>query len=252
MIAEHRISVVHIHGVWMHPQYAAAQAASKLGVPTILTNHGHLEHWALREPGKAFQENRQYLTIMRDRLFRKVTVFHAITPLNKSIIHKLFPGSRIELIPNSIDLAEVDAVSANAGRQDGIAPYALFVGRLAPQKGIDLLIEADWPSTVPRDWRLLIAGPEEFPRYAAYLRQLIAASPRANQVELIGPVWNPKEKYSLMRNAWLVAVPSRSEVVALVNLEASAAPTPTITTRTTGLVDWEEGGGLLSEPTIQV
>src|SRR5258706_11188257 len=44
MIAEHRISVVHIHGVWMHPHYAAAQAASNLGVPTVLTNHGHLEH----------------------------------------------------------------------------------------------------------------------------------------------------------------------------------------------------------------
>src|SRR5258705_11136630 len=29
-IAKHRISVVHIHGVWMHPHYASAQAANKL------------------------------------------------------------------------------------------------------------------------------------------------------------------------------------------------------------------------------
>lgn len=250
VIAEHRISVVHIHGVWMHPHYAAVQAASNLGVPTVLTNHGHLEHWALRERGKVFKKW-LYLAIMRDRLFRKITVFHAITPLNKSMIHKLFPGSRIELIPNSIDLAEVDIANANAVRQIGIAPYVLFLGRLAPQKGIDLLIQAFGRARLPRDWKLLIAGPEEFPRYVAHLRQLIAASPHASQIELIGPVWDSQEKYRLMRNAWLMAVPSRSEVVGLVNLEASACSTPTITTRTTGLIDWEQGGGLLTDPTIQ-
>ena len=93
-------------------------------------------------------------------------------------------------------------------------------------------------------------GPEEDIDYAIFLRKTIAASPRGNQIELRGPIWNPSDKYALMRNAWVTVVPSHTEVVSLVNLEASACHTPTITTRATGLFDWEEGGGVLVEPTI--
>lgn len=246
---ECRISVVHVHGVWMHPQYAAVQAASRLGVPIILTNHGLLEHWALREH-KAFKKW-LYLAAMRNRIFGKVTVFHAITPPNKAMIHKLFPKSRIELIPNSIDLDEVDGAGVSGVRQPGAEPYILFLGRLAPEKGIDLLIEAFGRARLPKDFRLVIAGPEELPRYGAYLRQLTAASAHSARVQFLGPIWNKAEKYRLMRDAWLVAVPSHSEVVSLVNLEASACATPTITTSATGLGDWEEGGGLLTEPTVK-
>jgi glycosyltransferase involved in cell wall biosynthesis len=63
-------------------------------------------------------------------------------------------------------------------------------------------------------------------------------------------VWDPAAKYRLMRDAWVTIVPSHTEVVSLVNLEASACFTPTITTTATGLTDWTEGGGLLVEPDL--
>jgi glycosyltransferase involved in cell wall biosynthesis len=40
----------------------------------------------------------------------------------------------------------------------------------------------------------------------------------------------------------VLAAPSLSEAIGLVNLEAAACGTPTITTRATGLEDWENGG----------
>jgi glycosyltransferase involved in cell wall biosynthesis len=57
------------------------------------------------------------------------------------------------------------------------------------------------------------------------------------------------EKEALLAGAWVVVVPSHSEVVGMVNLEAASLRTPTITTHATGLVKWESGGGLLSEAT---
>ena len=48
----------------------------------------------------------------------------------------------------------------------------------------------------------------------------------------------------------MVAVPSYSEVVGLVNLEAGVCGTPSITTHQSGLHDWADGGGLLIEPDI--
>src|SRR6185436_5473179 len=50
LIKREAISLVHIHGIWMYPQFATARAAQRLGLPTVLTNHGAVQ-WALRQPG---------------------------------------------------------------------------------------------------------------------------------------------------------------------------------------------------------
>lgn len=250
LIAETGVSVVHTHGTWMYPQFAAVRKANALGLPVILTNHGHLEEWALAQPGYlGALKKLLYLRTMNGPMFRKVDVFHAISPLNRDMLHKLFPRARVELIPNSIDLHRIDAELGEYRRSGKTEPFFLFIGRLAPQKGIDILIDAFGAAALPKDMRLILVGPTESEAYAAYLRKLTAKSPRAQSIELRGPVWDEAEKLRLMADAWLVTVSSRSEGLALVNLEASACRTPTVTTYVTGLLDWSEGGGLLVDAT---
>ncbi|MEY2396291.1 MAG: hypothetical protein QOF94_2636 [Acidobacteriaceae bacterium] len=250
IVDEQEIDTLHIHGVWPHAVSAAHRVASRRGIPTVLTNHGQLTPWALGQPNRLGAiRKRFYLALMTDRLFQRVSVLHAITALDRESLHRLFSRNRIEVIPNSIDLAKLDGHAVKISKVSP-APYVLFVGRLHPVKGIDLLIEAFGRAVLSRDYRLIIAGPEEVRDYAVYLRKKIAASPRADQIELREPIWDPAEKYALMRSAWVTVVPSHSEVISLVNLESSACRTPTITTRATGLFDWEEGGGMLVEPTI--
>lgn len=251
IISQNDVSVVHTHGTWMYPQYAAVRRARARGIPVILTNHGHLEEWALAQPGYlGALKKRLYLRLMDRPMFRKVDVFHAISPLNRDMLYKLFPGTRVELIPNSINIGKVDATLEGYRRPAGQEPFFLFVGRLVPQKGIDILIKAFGAANLPKSMRLVLVGPVESESYAAYLRRLIADSPRASSIDLRGPIWNEADKIRLMTEAWLVAVSSRSEALALVNLEASACRTPTITTYATGLLDWSEGGGLLVEATV--
>ena len=246
-IKRHNVSVVHIHGFWMYPQFAAAGVAQRLGIPTVLTNHGAIQ-WALRQRdvlGAA--KKRLYMTLMKDRLFRKITVQHAITQLDRDALHSFFPHCRIEIVPNFIDLQKVDRELEPIEERES-EPYVLFVGRLHPTKGIDLLINAFGRAAIPRDWRLIIVGPTVDPSYTDEMRRLIAASPKADRIELRGPVWETAQKYRLMRNAWVTALPSHTEVISLVNLEASACCTPTITTKATGLLDWADGGGVLIDP----
>jgi glycosyltransferase involved in cell wall biosynthesis len=248
-IKRHNISTVHIHGFWMYPQFAAARAAQRLGVPTVLTNHGAIQ-WALRQRDVlGATKKRLYMTLMKDRLFRKITVQHAITQLDRDALHSFFPHGRIEIVPNFIDVQKVDRELGSTEERES-EPYVLFVGRLHPTKGIDLLIQAFGQAAIPRDWRLIVVGPTVDPSYSHELRRLIAASPKADRIELRGPVWETAQKYRLMRHAWVTALPSHTEVISLVNLEASACFTPTITTKATGLLDWTEGGGVLIDPAI--
>jgi glycosyltransferase involved in cell wall biosynthesis len=248
-IKRENVSVVHIHGIWMYPQFAAARAAQRLAVPTVLTNHGHVE-WALRQPGVlGAAKKRLYLTLMKDRLFQRITVQHAITGLDRDALFSFFPHHRIEIIPNFVDVQKLDRELRSADGQGG-EPYVLYIGRVHHIKGVDLLIEAFSRAAIPRDWRLIVVGPTVDPRYAGRLRRLIEASPRPDRIEMRGPVWEPSEKYRLMRDAWVTVVPSHTEAISLVNLESSACFTPTITTTATGLTDWTEGGGLLIEPAL--
>jgi glycosyltransferase involved in cell wall biosynthesis len=251
LISSCGISVVHVHGTWMYPQFAAVREAKAQRVPIVLTNHGHLEQWALEYPSAlGALKKRAYLHLMDRPLFRNVDIFHAISLLNRDMLHKLFPWARVEYIPNSIDLDAIDETTGGCQRSGNIEPYVLFVGRLVPQKGVDLLIQAFGAADLPQDSKLLLVGPVESESYATYLRGLIAASPRKERIEWRGPIWDEAEKARLITDAWFVAVPSRSEALGLVNLEASACRTPTITTFSTGLSDWMDGGGLLIEPDV--
>lgn len=236
-------SVVHLHGIWMAPQVVGARAAAAAGRPTVLTNHGMLEPWALAQPGRlGALKKRAYLSTVARWGLRDLSVLHAITPLERDQLASLFPRHRIEVIPNSVDL---DALRAGPRPTDLPDDYILFVGRLHPKKGVDLLIDAFLAARLPSRVELLIAGPPDDAGYAAAMRQKADRSGR--RVTFLGPVWDDAVKLAMMQHARLVAVPSHSEVVALVNLEAAAVSTPTLTTRETGLLDWEEGGGLLVE-----
>ena len=124
----------------------------------------------------------------------------------------------------------------------------LYLGRLHPLKGLDLLVEA-WarvragsqpetphgkrqssrPSGDVSDWRLIIAGPDEQGTRAALERQ---ARERGvlESIEFLGPVYGA-EKDRLLESVDLFVLPSRSENFGLVVAEALAAGVPVIATQ---------------------
>jgi len=240
-------NVVHIHGIWMGPQYYAAKLCIKYQIPFILTSHGMLEPWLWHNKGIiGYWKKILYWKLAVYPLFRKAAVIHAITPLEQEHLQVLFPGNRTQVIPNAVEVQQMGHEVSKLVALNP-EPIILFLGRIHPKKGIDLLIRAFALSDVPPHWKLVIVGPEEIPEYASKLKKLVVENNLEKKVEFIGSVYG-KEKFEWYKRAWVVVVPSHSEVVGMVNLEAGACGTPTITTRQTGLFNWEEGGGLLVEP----
>jgi CelD/BcsL family acetyltransferase involved in cellulose biosynthesis/glycosyltransferase involved in cell wall biosynthesis len=123
----------------------------------------------------------------------------------------------IEEVPNGIDLG---LFSPSGDRQD----YGLVLGRVCPEKGIHLALDAAHRAGTP----LLIAGEVfEYPDHLRYFAQEI--EPRLDENRrFIGPVgW--KQRSALLSRASCLIVPSLvAETSSLVTMEALASGTPVV------------------------
>ena len=143
---------------------------------------------------------------------------------------------RLVLVPNVID---VDAFRAGAGRPDrarsavGLprqGPVVAAVGRLAHQKGLDLFLEAAVGIGRQRpDCRFVIAG--SGPLRPALERQVDLSGLR-DRVHLVG---YRSDVARLMLACDVVVLPSRSEGMPLVLLEALAMARPVVAARVGGV-----------------
>jgi glycosyltransferase involved in cell wall biosynthesis len=101
--------------------------------------------------------------------------------------------------------------------------YALFLGRLVPEKAPDLLLRAF--RTVDTSSRLVIAGGSSFTD--AYVHELEVLAARDPRVLLVGSV-HGELLQELYTNAALFVLPSRLEGLALTLLEAASYRLPLV------------------------
>ncbi len=232
----------HIHGIWMHPPYVTAKKSLQTGTPFLITPHGMLEPRMWKD---STTKKNVYFNFLIKKLFKQANVIHAITSKEKDNLYKLFAHKRIEIIPNSISYTDID----NYGiRKQDSEKYILFVGRLHPVKGINLLIKA-FAKLKNKEVKLKIAGP--YNEYKIELEKLVNSLGIQDQVQFLGMVTG-EDKLQLYKDAWVFAAPSYSEAIGMVNLEAGILSTPVITTYETGLYkEWNNEGGILINPDVE-
>ncbi len=154
--------------------------------------------------------------------------------------------TRMAVIPNPVS---VDALRAAASREVGGAgreePYALYLGKLAPNKGTSFLV--DIVRDADLDWPLIVAG--DGPERRALERRARASGRR---IEFKG--WVDKdEATALLAHASMLIFPSRGpESLSRVLIEASALGVPIAAMDTGGTRDIIEPGvtGLLSSSAV--
>ena len=149
-------------------------------------------------------------------------------------------GAPIEVVPNPVHIGDLRARAESLPREVP-EPYALYAGKLAPNKGSAHLVPV--VETAALDWPLIVAGdgPERATVQAAARRSL-------KDVRLLG--WTDERRTaSLMAHASMLIFPSRGpESLSRVLIEASALGVPIAAMHTGGTADIvvHESSGLLS------
>jgi glycosyltransferase involved in cell wall biosynthesis len=109
----------------------------------------------------------------------------------------------------------------------------LFLGRLIPRKGADLLLDA-LPQIGDDRAKLVIAGPEGESGYVAFLRDRARALGVTKRVLFPGPLYEDSQKEAYV-DATVFALPSRYENFGNTAAEAIACDTPVIVSDRCGI-----------------
>lgn len=152
MLKEAECDLLHQHGLWMDDQWAALQWQKKSGRPVVISPHGMLDPWAVRNSA---WKKKLVGRLFADESLRRATCLHALCRSEADSIRKYGLNNPVAVIPNGVDLPDMpDPREENGGRRQ-----LLFLGRIHPKKGLAELLAA-WASAkrCRAACQLLIAG----------------------------------------------------------------------------------------------
>ena len=212
-----RPDLVHINAIWNLENFLFQKVAHELGIKVILSIHGMLEPWIMaRNPWKKALA----MLLYQRKAIGQATLIHATAELEKQNIQKLGFTNPITVVPNGIDLTEIKRTKQAYGTKKMV-----FLSRIHPKKGIELLIQA-WRQIDTKGWSLAIAGNGD----VAYIDTLKQAAKDLPNVNFIGPQYG-EAKWDCFRAADIMVLPTYSENFGIVVAEALAVGVPVITTK---------------------
>jgi glycosyltransferase involved in cell wall biosynthesis len=223
-----RADLVTIHSLNLFPQYAAFTTAIRATVPYIVTPHGALSPW--------FASNSQLAKKITDstwqrRMLAHAAAIHFTTQEEARLAGELTAPAPYVVIPNGVDLSRFVAPASRNGFRvrylDGYeGEVVLFLGRIAKEKGIDLLIRGFAEVSAQRDALLVIAGPGD-ESLSGELVQLVNFLGLGGRVRFIGPLYG-NDHVAALAAADVWALTSHTESFGNAVLEAMAAGCPVL------------------------
>jgi len=145
-----KVDVMHNHGMWQMNAVYPGWAARNREVQLVISPRGAFSPWAMSYGSRL---KRIFWPLIQRPALAQASCFHATAEAEYEDIRRLCFKQPVAIIPNGIDVPQFVQKEYRAIRT------LLFLGRVHPVKGVDVLLSA-WAAVVDRfpDWRLLVVG----------------------------------------------------------------------------------------------
>lgn len=241
--------MLHVHGIWMYPGALAGQLSRRTGCRRVISPHGMLEPWALRQSrfkkgvaGWCFE----------NRNLRTADCLHALCATEAEHFRKYGLRNPIAIIPNGVELERADSKHIPDDLRREYPELhgrrkLLFLSRVHPKKGLPDLFRA-WAKVGAgnKNWSLLVVGPNEL-EHETGLRQLAAELAITRHIHFMGPAYGA-EKRQFLETADGLVLPSHSEGFSMAVLEAAAAGLPVLLTKECNFPELAIAGAAIDVP----
>lgn len=224
---------VHVHTVFSHPANTAMQACRRAGVPYCVRPLGQLCHWSLQQRRVVKQLQ---LALWTRRNVDAARFIHCTASMEARETASEGFRSPCEVLPHGILMPPRLADAREALRKLVNVPsdrtVVVFMSRVHPKKGIELLLEAS--AQLPPFFDLVIVGTGDA-SYLAGLQQKAAAT-LAGRVHWLG-FKEGDDKWRVLQGADVFLLPSHSENFGIAVLEAIACGVPVVISDQVALED---------------
>ena len=227
----YQYDIVHTHTIWSPLVTSVHNICKKKRVPYVATPHGMLEPWILSS--KSWKK-KPYYKFFETPALNQASFIQAIAPSEAETIKSL-GFNNVLTIPNGVHAQDFE-VPASPNQFYECFPelvgkqLVLFLGRIHPKKGLDILadafkrIHARFPNT-----HLVIAGPDNSNFLPTAKRYFYDAKCQAS-VTFTGML-SGDLKYSVLAAASAYVAPSYSEGFSMSILEGMASGLPCVITK---------------------
>jgi glycosyltransferase involved in cell wall biosynthesis len=246
-----KFDIVHFFGLYDLLGPTVSTFCRKYKIPYVIEPMG-----MYRPIDRGFMLKRFWHRIIGASYLKHGTLFIATSELEqRELIEDGIVDGKVVVRYNGVssNRAIEQPIRGRFRRQHGIAsrdPLVLFVSRIIPRKGADILIKA-FARTCPTIGHLVIAGPEGEPGYVKALSTLAHDLGVSARVLFIGPIYD-QAKAELFVDADIFALPSKYENFANVAAEAIAFGVPVILSDGCGISSIVKGrAGLVIPPEIE-
>jgi glycosyltransferase involved in cell wall biosynthesis len=225
--AVRRTNLVHVHGLWTVPTTAAASLARAFGKPYVVTPHGMLDRWSMRQSARKKQI---YAALAERRTLAGASAIHFFNAEEAEEAQDFMPLDRTFLLPNGVELASFADMPGRAELEAAVPEtrgktVALFLGRIHPKKGFDIFLPAMAKVAAP-ELLFLIAGPDEG-GYRAEVEAMARSLGVADKLHFVGQV-DGEAKRRLLGGADFFVLSSHQEGDSVAIKEALAAGLPVL------------------------
>jgi glycosyltransferase involved in cell wall biosynthesis len=217
---------IHLHGIWNF----SLLAVYILGISKkcILTIHGCLNPFTFK--AKSFKRA-LFTYSFQKKCLQKINVIHVFHAKEKQYVvdYLGFEHKNIKIIPNGIDLKNTEVFDNQRFKTKNV----LYLSRLDPIKGLDLLLPAFKIvlEKIP-DAKLILAGPDF--GMLNFVQNFIKTNNLDNSIKYVG-VLTGIEKSKALNQANVFVLPSYSEGFSISVLEALNEGIPVVISEETGL-----------------
>jgi poly(glycerol-phosphate) alpha-glucosyltransferase len=234
------------HGLWKYSSLATHRWHRRTGKPYVIHPHGMLDPWALRNAKR--KKRVAYLAYERAHLAGAICI-RALCNAEAQAIRDFGLRNYICVIPNGVDLPDLSIRHARPWSAEvGARKVLLYLGRLHPKKNLPALLDA-WKrvqQSTPHahEWALVIAGWDQG-NHEALLKRQARELGLEGSVHFAGPLFGA-EKAGAYQHADAFVLPSLSEGLPMVVLEAWAYGKPVVMTPECNLPEGLAAGAALS------
>lgn len=234
--------VVHLHSLYLFHDLVTGLNCRRAGVPYIVRPHGTLDPfiWQRHRGRKVAVE-----LLFQNHVLERAAAIHYTTEEEMRLAEPHARNGKGFVVPIGLDFDAYARRTPEAFRAQwpevGNRRILLFLGRLHPKKGLDILAEAFASVSRGRDdLHLVIAGPDDGARDAT--EALLAKLGMCERVTFTGML-RGEDKLAAFGAADTFVLPSRSENFGIAVVEAMACGVPVVVSKHVNIWREIEGAG---------